>query len=97
MPSVLMIPAMRSQACFPWRADHPPAQCNVRGRHWPLLCGLARGQAPAYSAAGIVNAANYAPGPFAANSVVSIFGTNLCNCSTGAPATEIAGGTLPAA
>ena len=68
-------------------------------RAWPalavLLCGLARGQAPAYSAAGIVNAANYAPGPFAANSVVSIFGTNLCNCSTGASATEIAGGTLP--
>src|SRR5579872_3179338 len=45
-------------------------------RAWPalavLLCSAARGQAPAYSAAGIVNTANYAPGPFAPNSVVSI-------------------------
>jgi uncharacterized protein (TIGR03437 family) len=52
-------------------------------RAWPalvlLLCSAARGQAPAYSAAGIVNAANFAPGPFAANSVLSIFGSNLSN------------------
>lgn len=52
-------------------------------RAWPalvlLLCSAARGQAPAYSAAGIVNAANYAPGPFAANSVLSIFGSHLSN------------------
>jgi len=42
-----------------------------------LLCGLARGQAPAYSAAGIVNATDFSPGPFAPNSVVSLFGSNL--------------------
>lgn len=60
-----------------------------------LLCATARGQAPAYSAAGIVNASNYAPGPFAANSVVTIFGSNLSNASTGVSAAEVAGGTLP--
>jgi uncharacterized protein (TIGR03437 family) len=38
---------------------------------------VARGQAPSYSAAGIVNAVGYGPGPFAPNSVVTIFGTNL--------------------
>jgi uncharacterized protein (TIGR03437 family) len=72
---------------------------------WPalvvLLCSAARGQAPAYSAAGVVNAANYAPGPFAPNSVVTIFGSNLCSyslCSdSGATANEVAGGTLPTA
>jgi uncharacterized protein (TIGR03437 family) len=42
-----------------------------------LLCGVARGQAPSYSAASVVNAVSYAPGPFAPNSVVSIFGSNL--------------------
>lgn len=57
-----------------------------------LFCGLARGQAPSYSAAGIANASNYAPGPFAPNSVVSIFGTNLA----WSPATgDAASGKLP--
>ncbi len=42
-----------------------------------LTCSAARGQAPSYSAANIVNAVSYAPGPFAPNSVVSIFGTDL--------------------
>ena len=42
-----------------------------------LFSGAARGQAPSYSAAGIVNAVGYAPAPFAANSIVSIFGSNL--------------------
>lgn len=60
-----------------------------------LLCATARGQAPSYSAAGIVNAANYAPGPFAANSVVTIFGSNLSDTPSGVSATEVAGGTLP--
>ena len=41
------------------------------------MCGAAWGQAPVYSAAGIVNASDYSPGPFAPNSVVSLFGTNL--------------------
>jgi uncharacterized protein (TIGR03437 family) len=42
-----------------------------------LTCSLARGQAPSYSAASLVNAVGFAPGPFAPNSVVSIFGSNL--------------------
>jgi uncharacterized protein (TIGR03437 family) len=42
-----------------------------------LTCSVARGQAPSYSAANVVNAISFAPGPFAPNSVVSIFGTNL--------------------
>src|SRR5581483_5491866 len=46
-----------------------------------LLCGAARGQAPSYSTAGIVNAISYGPGPFAPNSVVTIFGSNLAYVS----------------
>ena len=42
-----------------------------------LTCSVARGQAPSYSAAGIVNAIGYGSGPFAPNSVISVFGTNL--------------------
>ena len=34
-------------------------------------------QAPAYTADSIVNASDYSPGPFAPNSVLSIFGSNL--------------------
>ena len=62
-----------------------------------MVCSTARGQAPAYSAAGIVNAANFAPGPFAANSVVTIFGSNLANLpeKSGVSANQVAGGTLP--
>jgi uncharacterized protein (TIGR03437 family) len=59
-------------------------------RLWPvlvaLLCSAARGQAPAYSAAGIVNAANYSPGPFAPNSVITLFGSNLSNSPLGVSA-----------
>jgi len=42
-----------------------------------LCAGTARGALPSYSAASIVNASNFAPGPFAPNSVISIFGTGL--------------------
>ena len=42
-----------------------------------LCAGTARGAAPSYSAAGIVNVSNYAPGPFAPNSVIAIFGKDL--------------------
>ncbi|MEO8370799.1 MAG: hypothetical protein ABI806_16560 [Candidatus Solibacter sp.] len=42
-----------------------------------LCAGTARGAGPSYSAAGIVNASNYAPGPFAANSVITVFGSGL--------------------
>ena len=67
-------------------------------RAWPalavLLCSVARGQAPAYSAAGIVNASNYSPGPFAANSVLSLFGSDLSNSPAAVAASETAGGIL---
>jgi uncharacterized protein (TIGR03437 family) len=42
-----------------------------------LVVRLASGQAPAYSADSIVNAASYTQGPFAPNSILSIFGSTL--------------------
>ena len=42
-----------------------------------LVVSAAWGQAPTYSAAGIVNNSDWSPGPFAPNSVVSLFGANL--------------------
>jgi uncharacterized protein (TIGR03437 family) len=42
-----------------------------------LFAGTCDAAAPSYSAAGIVNASNFALGPFAPGSVVSIFGTDL--------------------
>lgn len=60
------------------------------------LCGVARGQAPSYSTANIVNASDYSPGPFAPNSVLTIFGADL---ALGQPAgltpQNIASGSLP--
>ena len=50
-------------------------------RRWLVLAVLvfkiAWAQAPAYTADSIVNASDYSPGPFAPNSVLSIFGSNL--------------------
>ena len=42
-----------------------------------LCAGTASGAGPSYSADGIVNASNFTPGPFAPNSVVSVFGSGL--------------------
>lgn len=42
-----------------------------------LCAGTARGAGPSYSAASIVNASNFTAGPFAPNSVISIFGDGL--------------------
>jgi uncharacterized protein (TIGR03437 family) len=56
-----------------------------------VLSGTAWANIPSYSAAGIVNASNYAAGPFAPNSIVSIFGTNLARSTQAAPP----GNTLP--
>jgi uncharacterized protein (TIGR03437 family) len=42
-----------------------------------LCAGAARGAGPSYSAAGIVNASSFGPGPFAPGSVMSIFGAGL--------------------
>jgi len=42
-----------------------------------LCAGIARGAGPSYSAAGIVNASSFGPGPFAPNSVIAVFGKGL--------------------
>jgi uncharacterized protein (TIGR03437 family) len=60
-----------------------------------LPTSAAWGQAPAYSAAGMVNAPNYAPGPFAPNSVATIFGSGLARSSQGLTADVILNNTLP--
>jgi uncharacterized protein (TIGR03437 family) len=60
-----------------------------------LLASAAWGQAPAYSAANTVNASDYAPGPFAPNSIVTIFGSGLARSSQGLTAGDIHDNTLP--
>ena len=60
-----------------------------------LLATTAWGQAPVYSAASMVNGPNYAPGPFAPNSIVSIFGSGLAWSSQGVTAADIVNSTLP--
>ena len=61
----------------------------------PLLANAVWGQAPVYSAASMVNGPNYAPGPFAPNSIVSIFGSGLAWSSHGVTAADIVNTTLP--
>ena len=62
-----------------------------------LVSSVAWGQAPSYTAAGIVNASDYSPGPFAPNSVLSLFGTNLSYASAPVIASQdtMSGGRLP--
>lgn len=50
---------------------------------------------PSYSAAGIVNSGNFAPGPFAPNSIVTIFGSGLARSSQQLTAGDIVAGHLP--
>jgi uncharacterized protein (TIGR03437 family) len=68
-------------------------------RHWSVLAllmtGAGWGQAPAFSAANIVNASDYSSGPFAPNSVLSIFGTNLSWYTQALTSGDIAGNILP--
>jgi uncharacterized protein (TIGR03437 family) len=59
------------------------------------FCGAARGQAPSYSTAGIVNASDFSPGPFAPNSALTIFGSNLAFGTAGLTQQNIASGSLP--
>jgi uncharacterized protein (TIGR03437 family) len=60
-----------------------------------LPAHAAWGQAPVYSAGTIVNAPNYAPGPFAPNSIATIFGSGLARSSQGLTAGDITNNTLP--
>ena len=68
-------------------------------RAWPalvvLFLGVARGAAPSYSAAGIVNSADYSTGPFAPNSLLTIFGTGLATATHSLAASDIINNTLP--
>ncbi|MGD0872828.1 MAG: IPT/TIG domain-containing protein [Bryobacteraceae bacterium] len=68
-------------------------------RSWPvmaaLLAGAAWGQAPDYAADNIVNASDYSPGPFAPNSVLTIFGTNLAWSTQQLAETDIVNNALP--
>ncbi len=63
-----------------------------------FLCfGIARGAAPSYSAAGIVNATNFTSGPFAPNSILALFGSNLATSTYGITGADIQNhnGSLP--
>jgi uncharacterized protein (TIGR03437 family) len=60
-----------------------------------VLGASAAGGAPSYTAASIVNAGNYAPGPFAPNSILTIFGSGLARSSQVLTAGDIQGGILP--
>lgn len=67
-------------------------------RAWLVLAAfvcVARGAAPSYSSASFVNAGNFAPGPFAPNSVVTVFGTSLARSARALTAEDIRGDTLP--
>jgi uncharacterized protein (TIGR03437 family) len=54
-----------------------------------LCAGTARGAGPSYSAASIVNASNYAVGPFAPNSVISVFGVGLARSTHALAAADL--------
>ena len=60
-----------------------------------LLASAAWGQAPVYTSDGIVNASDYSPGPFAPNSVLTIFGANLAWSAEQLSETDIVNGALP--
>jgi len=60
-----------------------------------LCAGIARGAGPSYSVAGIVNASNFKTGPFAPNSVVSIFGTGLARSTQALGSSDIRDGKVP--
>jgi uncharacterized protein (TIGR03437 family) len=60
-----------------------------------LFAGIAWGAAPSYSAAGIVNTGSYAAGPFAPNSLITIFGAGLAIGPRGVTSSDIVGNALP--
>ncbi len=61
-----------------------------------VLCGLqTAGAAPAYTAAGIVNASNYSPAPFAPYSLLTIFGSGLARSPKALTAADIRDNFLP--
>jgi uncharacterized protein (TIGR03437 family) len=69
-------------------------------RAWLVLlavcCGAAWAAAPSYSAANIVNNGDYSPGPFAPNSILSVYGTDLAMSRYEIAPSDIHGNVLPA-
>jgi uncharacterized protein (TIGR03437 family) len=72
---------------------------SAMSRAWPALAilfvGIARGGAPSYSAAGIVKAGSFEPGPFAPSSIVTIFGSELATTTQQLGAPDIHDNHLP--
>ncbi len=69
-------------------------------RAWMALAaiafgGVASGQGPSYSVANIVNASDYSAGPFAPNSVLTLFGANLAFSTAGLTRAKHRQPTLP--
>ncbi|HJT88820.1 MAG TPA: hypothetical protein VJ732_13215 [Bryobacteraceae bacterium] len=60
-----------------------------------LLAGSAPAAGPLYSEAGLLNGANFAAGPFAPNSIVSLFGSNLAWSEETLSPGNTGGGSLP--
>lgn len=60
-----------------------------------LFCAAAWGQAPSYSADGIVNASDFSAGPFAPNSVLTIFGQNFAFGTEGLSPVNVTSAVLP--
>ncbi len=60
-----------------------------------LSSGLASAASPAYSADRVLNATNGAAGPFAPNSIVQLFGSDLAFAERILTNADIAGGRLP--
>ena len=60
-----------------------------------LATALARAEAPVYSAASIVNAADNQSGTLAPNTLATIYGQNLAYGTQSLTANEVQGGTLP--
>ncbi len=61
-----------------------------------MVCGgIALAQPPTYTAAGIVNASDYSPGPFAPGSLLTIFGSNLSFNTAGLTGDNTSGGQVP--
>ncbi|MCC6586675.1 MAG: IPT/TIG domain-containing protein [Bryobacterales bacterium] len=66
---------------------------------WPaanaLRAEVAPLQAPAYTASSIVNGASALPGPLAPNTIVTVYGTNLCFSTRALAANDIRDGRVP--
>jgi len=85
----------------PFSRDFRPAPATIHPMRYIFLAlslaATATAVTPSYSAAGIVNAANGAPGPFAPNAILSLYGSGLALASQALTPDDIQGGSLPTA